>query len=90
MACGTPVVGYEGGSVGEVVGDAGRIVATGDLPALIDAARALIDHDAQRHLLAQRARRRVAERFNPATSLTKLKSIYASILSQGSVQQWAA
>jgi glycosyltransferase involved in cell wall biosynthesis len=34
MACRVPVVAYAGGSVAEVIGDAGAVVATGDLRAL--------------------------------------------------------
>ncbi|MEX2215045.1 MAG: glycosyltransferase family 4 protein [Phycisphaeraceae bacterium] len=90
MACGTPVVGYEGGSVKEVVGDTGRIVKTGDRAGLGAAVRELVADGAERKDLGRLARERVAACFNPAGSLRKLKEIYASILEQRSTQRWAA
>ena len=90
MACGTPVVGYEGGSVKEVVGDTGRMVTTGDKNGLGAAVRELVADGAERKELGRRARERVAACFNPASSLLKLKEIYASILEPRSAQRWAA
>lgn len=49
MACGTPVVASDSGSLPEVVGDAGLLVAPGDAPAL---GRALAEVGADRDLSA--------------------------------------
>ncbi len=93
MACGTPVVGYEGGSVKEVVGDAGRMVKTGDRKALAIAVKEMIANGAERKEKGAAGRRRVADTFSPAASLRKLRGIYASILGKGikrSSERWAA
>lgn len=42
MACETPVVGYDCGSVAEVIGDCGTVVSFGDLDALEEAVQELI------------------------------------------------
>lgn len=79
MACGRPVVAYRGGSVHEVVGEAGRIVETGNLTALIAASQELADSPLLRVNYGALGRRRVAEHFNPAKSLTQLLSIYEKL-----------
>jgi glycosyltransferase involved in cell wall biosynthesis len=81
MACRRPVAAYRGGSVHEVVGDAGRIVETGDLPALAAVVRGLVADPRLREELGDRARRRVADEFDPARSLRQLRRIYESALS---------
>jgi glycosyltransferase involved in cell wall biosynthesis len=81
MACGKPVAAYRGGSVAEVVGDAGLIVETGDLDGLTAAVeRLILDRDLRRSLGAK-ARERVAQEFDPAKSFQQLQSIYESLLS---------
>lgn len=98
MACSVPVVGYEGGSVQEVVSNAGRIVKTGDRKALAIAVKELVDHGAERKELGTAGRQRVADTFSPAASLRKLRAIYANILGGSEMQtnklrsnkRWAA
>jgi glycosyltransferase involved in cell wall biosynthesis len=80
MACRRPVAAYEGGSVREVVGDAGLVVATGELVGLAEAARRLLTSPGLRAELGERGRRRVAEQFNPARTLQRLKAIYSQLL----------
>jgi glycosyltransferase involved in cell wall biosynthesis len=60
LAAGTPVVGYTGGAVGEVVGDAGLLVAIGDEDALATALCRFLDDSALRATLAARARPRAS------------------------------
>ena len=80
MACGVPVAAYRGGSVGEVVGDSGLIVDTGDRDALLGAVRRLATDASLRGELGERGRSRVASEFNPARSLTELVDIYRVLL----------
>jgi glycosyltransferase involved in cell wall biosynthesis len=82
MACARPVAAYRGGSVAEVVGDAGLVVETGDLPSLVKAVRQLIRSQELREELGHRAVRRVAERFNPSETLRQLTDVYEKILGQ--------
>jgi glycosyltransferase involved in cell wall biosynthesis len=83
MACGRPVAAYRGGSVHEVVGAAGRVVATGDLPALAGAVAGLVADAGLRRELGELALRRVAAEFDPARSLQRLGRIYGSVLRRG-------
>jgi glycosyltransferase involved in cell wall biosynthesis len=90
MACRRPVAAYQGGSISEVVDDAGLVVQTGDLEALTGTVRRLIASAGLRETLGERGRRRVAEHYNPATSLEKLKGIYQDIRSQDREVAYAA
>jgi glycosyltransferase involved in cell wall biosynthesis len=60
LAAGTPVVGYAGGAVAEVVGDAGLLVPSGDEASLGDALVRLLSDDALRAACASRALARAA------------------------------
>ncbi|HEY7625194.1 MAG TPA: glycosyltransferase family 1 protein [Candidatus Limnocylindria bacterium] len=60
LAAGTPVVGYAGGAVGEVVGDAGVLVPSGDEPALAAALGRFLDDAQLRATLRARAKARAA------------------------------
>jgi len=84
MACRRPVAAYRGGSVHEVVGEAGIIVETGDLSSLIRGIQKLIYNPKLREDLGTHARERVRENFNPAKSFQQLKQIYESLLSKES------
>jgi glycosyltransferase involved in cell wall biosynthesis len=80
MACGRPVVGYTGGSVAEVVGDTGRIVATGDTAALSSAIETLVDNAALRSELGAAARTRVRDEYSPARSFEQVSRIYETLV----------
>ncbi len=79
MACGKAVAGYRGGSVAEVVGEAGMIVETGDVEGLTAAVERLVCDGELRRSLGGKAGERVATEFNPSQSLRQLAAIYASI-----------
>jgi L-malate glycosyltransferase len=80
MACGKPVVGYRGGSVAEVVGDGGRIVADADLVGLTAAVRECVRRPEVRAAWGAAGRRRVREEFDPAVSLRRLRELYEALL----------
>jgi glycosyltransferase involved in cell wall biosynthesis len=63
MASGTPLVASHSGALPEVTGDAAVLVAPGDSEELAAALRRLHDSPAERAALADRALRRVSERF---------------------------
>lgn len=79
MACGKPVAAYSGGSVAEVVGNAGLVVPTLDLDALTHAVSQLVSSQELRRSLGERGRARVETEFNPRRSLRQLEGIYDSI-----------
>jgi glycosyltransferase involved in cell wall biosynthesis len=82
MACRCPVAAYRGGSVHEVVGDAGPVVETGDLAGLTTAVRDLVRDPALRASLGEKGRQRVADTFNPASTLPRLKQLYQTLLAR--------
>lgn len=81
MACGKPVAGYRGGSIGEVLGETGFVVETGDLDGLTQAIDQLILKPELRSQMGQRAKERVATEFNPRKSFEQLVQIYEQLLS---------
>jgi glycosyltransferase involved in cell wall biosynthesis len=84
MACGTPVAAYQGGSVAEVVGDAGAIVPNADLDGLTAAVREYVRSPERRVAVGSRGRSVVADRFNPVNSLGIVRRLYAQLAARGS------
>ncbi|MCC7009106.1 MAG: glycosyltransferase family 4 protein [Acidobacteria bacterium] len=76
MACGVPVVGYVGGSVHEIIGEAGIVVPNGDLARLVAAVEALTTDPELRARLADAGRSRATAEFSPRASFQKLRGIY--------------
>jgi len=78
LAAGTPVVGYAGGAVGEVVGDAGLLVPSGDQDALANALGRFLDDDSLSAGLRSRARARAAL-FSWDRAADETLAVYRSI-----------
>ena len=80
MTCRRPVAAYEGGSVSEVLGDAGLIVANGDVSGLRGHLSRLIADAGLRDRLGELGRERVLREFSPAASFEQLQGVYAGLL----------
>lgn len=80
MACRRPVVAYRGGSVGEVLGEAGYVVETGNLDRLQSALTQLVGDPILRASYGERARARVADCFRPENSYRQVREIYQSLV----------
>jgi glycosyltransferase involved in cell wall biosynthesis len=78
LAAGTPVVGYAGGAVAEVVSDAGLLVRSGDEEALAGALCRILDDGALRASLASRARAR-ASAFSWDRAAQQTLAVYRSV-----------
>jgi glycosyltransferase involved in cell wall biosynthesis len=78
LAAGTPVVGYAGGAVGEVVGDAGLLVPSGDEDALASALGRFLDDGSLSAGLRGRARARAAL-FSWDRAADETLAVYRSI-----------
>ena len=78
LAAGTPVVGYAGGAVAEVVGDAGLLVPSGEEGALASALGRFLDDDALRSGLRARARPR-ARIFSWDRAASETLAVYRNI-----------
>jgi glycosyltransferase involved in cell wall biosynthesis len=76
MAVGTPVVGYDGGALPEVLGDAALLVPEGDRSALAAAIVALLGDPARRDELAARGREYVADRFSLDATVEGMRERY--------------
>ena len=83
MAVGTPVVGYAGGALPEVLGDCAELVPEGDRGALADAIVALLDDPARREELARRGRERVATRFTIDATVAGMRERYRAAARRG-------
>jgi glycosyltransferase involved in cell wall biosynthesis len=83
MASGTPLVASRSGALPEVTGDAAALVTPGDSEELATVLRRLHDSPAERAALADRAVRRVGERFAwPAVAQATVAQYRAAIRSQ--------
>ena len=64
MACGTPCAATDAGDSAKIIGDTGRIVPVGDMPALAQAMIELLEQPvAVRTAASEQARARIIERF---------------------------
>jgi glycosyltransferase involved in cell wall biosynthesis len=81
MACGKPVVAYRGGSVEEVLGDAGAIVDVGNLEGLTQAAQRFVEDGTRRSTVGANARQRVLAEFSPAKSYQIVSQLYSNLAS---------
>jgi glycosyltransferase involved in cell wall biosynthesis len=80
MACGVAVVSTDGGALPEVVGDAGVIVPTKDVGALVEAIDALLQDPAARAELGVRARKRIEENFCWQVCARQMTAYYREVL----------
>ena len=78
LAAGTPVVGYAGGAVAEVVGDAGLLVPSGEEDALANALGRFLADEALRSCLRARARPR-ARVFSWDRAADETLAVYRSV-----------
>lgn len=76
MACGVPVVSTRGGSLPEVVGDAGVLVEPGNADALADGIDSLLTNPARRDELSRLGRERILREFEWSLTGDNLVKIY--------------
>ncbi len=79
MASRRPVVAYRGGSVAEVLGDAGYVTEVGDIDGLVEEADRLIRDRGWRQARGDAALDRIRRRFDPMNSLDHLVAIYREL-----------
>ncbi|MEH6580558.1 MAG: glycosyltransferase family 4 protein [Halioglobus sp.] len=80
MACGVPVVSTDGGALPEVVGDAGVIVPTKNVDALVAAISGLLDDPELRDQLAERGRERICDQFCWQVCADQMTEYYEKVL----------
>lgn len=80
MACGVPCAVTDVGDSAYIVGDTGRVVASGDMPGLAAALHGLLSLPAQeRTALGQRARARVAANFEIGQVVRQYEAFYEEL-----------
>jgi glycosyltransferase involved in cell wall biosynthesis len=79
MQLGVPVVAYSSGSLPEVLGDCGILVAEGDRGALSDALIAFASNADRRRRAADCGRRRAADRFRIERAAAEMCQRYAAL-----------
>ncbi len=80
MACGKPAIGFDAGSVPEVIGDPWSLVPFGDVDRLAERAATLVTDPALRHQKGARAEQRVREHFDAPVLAARQAEIYREIL----------
>ena len=76
MSCGTPVIATTGGSLPEVVGDAGLVVPHSNPPALAQAIATLLDDPELRARLGATGRERILKNFKWERAAREVTEIY--------------
>ncbi|MBO6635624.1 glycosyltransferase family 4 protein [Parvibaculum sp.] len=76
MSCGTPVIATNGGSLPEVVGDAGIVVPHSNPPALANAIAAMLDDPEMRAAYGQAGRERILAEFKWERAAREYADIY--------------
>jgi glycosyltransferase involved in cell wall biosynthesis len=81
MACGRPVVATDSGGPPEYVsdGETGFVVPVGDVPAMADRVRRLLDEPGLAEALGRAGRSRMVERFSYARMIGDITSLYEQV-----------
>jgi glycosyltransferase involved in cell wall biosynthesis len=82
MACGTPLIVFEGTALPEVIGDAGVVVPMRDSNALASAIEQLLKDDDLRIRLSENALRRIKDHFTLRQFIDNHLKFYEAILHQ--------
>ncbi|NWH08282.1 MAG: glycosyltransferase family 4 protein [Alphaproteobacteria bacterium] len=90
MACGVPVVSTTGGSLPEIVGDAGLTVPPKDSEALAAAIARLLDDEALRTEMGERGRRRIHEKFLWSRTAQELTALYRNVIANADARSQRA
>ena len=76
MACGVPAVVSDGGSLKEIIGDAGKVVIPRDENAIVDAVNELFSSKDLRKNIVANGISRVKDKFTWHNAALKLENIY--------------
>lgn len=82
MSCGVPLISTCGGSLPEVVGDAGILVPIADAPAIADAIDQLLSDEALRLQLSEQGRKRILEKFSWKHAAQQMTQYYLNVISE--------
>ena len=80
MACAVPVVGSDSGEIPHVIGEAGLIFPEGDVGALQERLRSLMEDAYLRQALGQAGRERVLARYTQAQIAAQTVAVYRRMM----------
>ena len=80
MACGVPVIGSRTGEIPVVIGDAGLLFPEGDVDALRQALRGLIESPDSGRALGARGRARAIERYSMRRIAAETVRVYRQMM----------
>ena len=80
MACHTPVIGSSSGAIPEVIQDAGLVFPEGDVPALAQAIRSLLNDSAYCRKLGQRGRKLAKDVYDQSQISRQISQVYKSVV----------
>ncbi|QEI10822.1 glycosyltransferase family 4 protein [Cellvibrio japonicus] len=83
MACGIPLVCSDGGALPEVTGEAARLVAAGDVDALVTALRDLLTNPSECTRLGQAGREHILQQLSWDCVARQMENYYRELLRQG-------
>lgn len=82
LACGVPLVATNGGSLPEVVGNAGIIVPHSNPPALAEAIADLLNNPAKREALSVKGRQHILEKFTWSRCAQEVVDMYRTTMAK--------
>ena len=80
MACGVPAVVSDGGSLMEIIGEAGKVIIPGDENAIVDAVSELFSCEKLRKNIVAKGISRVKDKFTWHNAALKLENIYHQMI----------
>jgi glycosyltransferase involved in cell wall biosynthesis len=92
MACGTPVVGFDAGGVGEAVvdGQTGLLATVGDDPAFAINLRSILEDQLLQWTLGRESLARIGREFTVALQARRYSALYREILQAQPANDWHA
>jgi len=79
MSMKVPVVGYDVGALGEILGSADLLAPAGDAPALANIAVRLLDSPEQRRAIGEAQQKRAEEKFSIGAMIDHYSRLYAEV-----------
>lgn len=85
LACGTPVVGFDVGGLGDIVrpGETGLLAPSGDIMGLAGAIRRILDDDDTRERMSLQCRRVAQREYGLSQQALRYQELYTRLLDRG-------
>ncbi len=81
MACGVPVIGSSSGSIAEVIGGAGLVVAEREPASLAQAIQLMMEHEVLQHHFAKAGLERVRQKYDAGVLASQTCTLFEALVS---------